>query len=39
MSELGQLGGIPGHLAKPKGASPWPGLIVIQEWWGLQRSH
>ena len=32
MSELTQLGGISGHLAKPKGNGPWPGLIVIQEW-------
>jgi len=35
MSELAQLGGVSGHLAKPKGNGPWPGLIVIQEWWGL----
>ncbi len=27
--------GIPGYLAKPAGSGPWPGLIVIQEWWGL----
>jgi carboxymethylenebutenolidase len=33
-----QVGGKPvrGFLAKPKGAKgPLPGLIVIQEWWGL----
>lgn len=30
-----QLGGISGYLAKPSGSGPWPGLIVIQEWWGL----
>lgn len=29
------LGGVAGHLAKPAGKGPWPGLIVIQEWWGL----
>ncbi len=29
------LGGMEGHLARPEGAGPWPGLIVIQEWWGL----
>jgi carboxymethylenebutenolidase len=34
MSET-QLGGVSGHLAKPKGNGRWPGLIVIQEWWGL----
>jgi carboxymethylenebutenolidase len=26
---------VPGYLAKPKMNGPWPGLIVIQEWWGL----
>src|SRR5258708_11307981 len=35
MSEFVQLGTISGHLAKPKGSGPWPGVIVIQEWWGL----
>ncbi|HUH96570.1 MAG TPA: dienelactone hydrolase family protein [Anaerolineales bacterium] len=35
MSELVSLAGIAGHLAIPKGNGPWPGLIVIQEWWGL----
>jgi carboxymethylenebutenolidase len=35
MNELAQLGSISGHLARPKGSGPWPGLIVIQEWWGL----
>jgi carboxymethylenebutenolidase len=35
MSTLTQLNGIPGHLARPAGVGPWPGLIVIQEWWGL----
>ncbi|MBI4315287.1 MAG: dienelactone hydrolase family protein [Chloroflexi bacterium] len=29
------LGSLPGHLARPSGNGPWPGLIVIQEWWGL----
>jgi carboxymethylenebutenolidase len=35
VSDLGELGSVKGHLAGPKGAGPWPGLIVIQEWWGL----
>lgn len=35
MGELTQLGTISGYLAKPSGSGPWPGLIVIQEWWGL----
>ncbi len=24
-----------GYLAWPAGDSPWPGVVVIQEWWGL----
>ena len=35
MVQTDTLGSIPGYLAKPSGAGPWPGLIVIQEWWGL----
>jgi carboxymethylenebutenolidase len=35
VNELIQLGIIKGHLAKPAGAGPFPALIVIQEWWGL----
>ena len=35
MGKLNQLGSISGYLAKPTGSGPWPGLIVIQEWWGL----
>ena len=30
-----KMGSISGYLAKPSGSEPWPGLIVIQEWWGL----
>ena len=30
-----KLGVIPGYLAEPAGNGPWPGLIVIHEWWGL----
>jgi len=30
-----QLGSISGFLAKPLEKGPWPGLIVISEWWGL----
>lgn len=25
----------PGYLALPPGDGPWPGVVVIQEWWGL----
>ncbi len=32
-----KLGTISGYLAKPEGDGPWPGLIVIQEWWGLDQ--
>jgi carboxymethylenebutenolidase len=35
MSELIQLGEVKGHIAKPEGTGPFPALIVIQEWWGL----
>lgn len=35
MSEFIQLGSLNGHLAKPEGAGPFPAVIVIQEWWGL----
>ncbi len=35
MSDLIQLGTINGYLAKPAGAGPFPAMIVIQEWWGL----
>jgi carboxymethylenebutenolidase len=35
MSEHTQLGSVSGHLAKPTGNGPWPAVIVIQEWWGL----
>jgi carboxymethylenebutenolidase len=31
------MGSISGYLSKPSGTAPWPGLIVIQEWWGLDR--
>ncbi|MEW6028870.1 MAG: dienelactone hydrolase family protein [Chloroflexota bacterium] len=35
MGETIQLGGISGYLARPSGNGPWPAVIVIQEWWGL----
>ncbi len=35
MGTMSTLGSISGYLAKPEGSGPWPGLIVIQEWWGL----
>jgi carboxymethylenebutenolidase len=35
MSELIQLGSVKGYLSNPDGNGPWPAVIVIQEWWGL----
>jgi carboxymethylenebutenolidase len=31
------LAGVPGYLSRPIGDGPFPGLIVIQEWWGLNQ--
>jgi carboxymethylenebutenolidase len=28
-------GDAPGYLARPEGDGPFPGVVVIQEWWGL----
>jgi carboxymethylenebutenolidase len=35
MNTFDNLSQIPGYLARPVGNGPWPGIIVIQEWWGL----
>ena len=35
MSPMIELGNVNGYLARPAGDGPWPGLIVIHEWWGL----
>lgn len=35
MSESIKLCNINGYLAKPEGSGPFPAVIVIQEWWGL----
>ena len=35
MSEFVQLGKARGYITKPEGAGPFPALVVIQEWWGL----
>lgn len=35
MGDLIPLGAVKGHLSKPAGKGPWPAVIVIQEWWGL----
>jgi carboxymethylenebutenolidase len=35
MENLQKFGGVSGYLARPRGDGPWPVVIVIQEWWGL----
>ena len=35
MGETTQLNSVPGYLATPAGDGPFPALLVIQEWWGL----
>ena len=35
MGELIELNSVPGYLATPAGDGPFPALLVIQEWWGL----
>ena len=27
---------VPGYDCRPSGDGPWPGIVVIQEWWGLE---
>ncbi|HXG42333.1 MAG TPA: dienelactone hydrolase family protein [Dehalococcoidia bacterium] len=28
---------MPGYLARPEGGGPFPGVIVVQEWWGIDE--
>jgi carboxymethylenebutenolidase len=28
---------LPGYLARPEGEGPYPGVIVLQEWWGINE--
>ncbi len=37
MGRMVKLGGIDGYLGRPAGEGPWPTVIVIQEWWGLDN--
>lgn len=37
MEKNTEPGQVPGYFGKPSGSSPRPGLIVIQEWWGLDE--
>jgi carboxymethylenebutenolidase len=35
MGKMTMLNNVPGYLARPEGNGPFPALLVIQEWWGL----
>lgn len=37
MADKAMVGSTSGHLARPAGKGPWPTVIVIQEWWGLDE--
>ncbi len=37
MGRLVQMGSVEGYLGRPAGEGPWPTVIVIQEWWGLDN--
>lgn len=35
MSSMIKIDSVSAYVARPEGMGPWPALIVIQEWWGL----
>ncbi|HTP00948.1 MAG TPA: dienelactone hydrolase family protein [Anaerolineales bacterium] len=37
MGRMVQMGSVEGYLGRPAGEGPWPTVIVIQEWWGLDN--
>ena len=37
MGRMVQVGTVEGYLGRPSGVGPWPTVIVIQEWWGLDN--
>src|SRR5512143_3893805 len=37
MGRLVQIGSVEGYLGRPAGQGPWPTVIVVQEWWGLNN--
>lgn len=37
MGRLVRVGKVEGYLGRPSGDGPWPTVIVIQEWWGLDN--
>jgi dienelactone hydrolase len=30
---------VPGVIERPEGAGPWPGVLVVHEWWGQIERH
>ncbi len=37
MGTMSKLGAVSGYLSQPEAKGPRPGVIVIQEWWGLDQ--
>ena len=37
MEDLQEFGGVSGYLARPSGNGPWPVVLIIHEWWGLDN--
>ncbi len=37
MGRMIKLGPLSGYLGRPAGEGPWPAVIVIHEWWGLDN--
>ena len=37
MGRLVQIGSVQGYLGRPAGPGPWPTVIVVHEWWGLDN--
>ncbi len=37
MGEMTKIDSVSGYLARPAGSGPWPAVVVIQEWWGLDK--
>ena len=37
MGKMVKIGSSSGYLARPTGNGPWPAVIAIQEWWGLDN--
>jgi carboxymethylenebutenolidase len=37
MGRMVSVGSNPGYLGRPSGMDPWPAMIIIHEWWGLDN--